>query len=373
MASAAHKSPPPRHRRKSAESSQRVSLHASRNPLITIAIPTFNRAAWLKDCILSVLSQTYQNIEVIVSDNASIDETQEVLKSFSDRRLRVVKQENNIGLLPNWNACLAEANGEYIVIVPDDDTIAPWLLERSVALVRTDPQIPIVIALADIYFAAVGRTWRPQSNLATGIWNGIDILEELLKLPIIAGMSTFMIRTEALRARGGFPVDFLHAADMAVWVPLLFTGRAGFVNESCGTMCLHDARETSKLAIDLRLSDCEKVSNLIADLADRSIDDPKTRYRIEILTKRFFARSTFAHLAQFRREGAKLTEVLPLFWHWRHKLKSVGMGHAFKLAITLTVLILPVRIMLWSRHIRSNFRDVLSVKSSKIFPFIKVQ
>jgi glycosyltransferase involved in cell wall biosynthesis len=347
-------------------------LHASRNPLITIAIPTFNRAAMLKDCILSALSQTYQNFEVIVSDNASTDETQEVLKSFCDRRLRVVRQKTNIGLLPNWNACLAEANGEYIVIVADDDKIAPWLLERSVALVKTDSQIPIVIALPDIYFTSVGRTRRAKSKLGTGVWDGIDILEELLKSQMIAGMSTFMMRTDVLRARGGFPVDFLHAADMAVWVPLLFIGRAGFVNEFCGTLCLHDARETTRLAIDLRLSDCEKVSNQIAVFADRSIDDPKKRDRIKFLAKRFFARSTFAHLAQFRREGAKLTDVLPLFWHWRYNLKYVGMSHTFRLAITLTALVLPVRIMVWSRHIRSNFRDVLNLKSSKALPSVRL-
>src|SRR5450759_2852582 len=114
MTSTAHKSPS--HRRKSCASSPRVALYASREPLLTIAIPTFNRAGMLKDCILSALSQTYKNFEVIVSDNASTDETQEVLKSFCDRRLRVVRQKTNIGLLPNWNACLAEASGEYIAV-----------------------------------------------------------------------------------------------------------------------------------------------------------------------------------------------------------------------------------------------------------------
>ena len=77
------------------------------SPLITIAIPTFNRASWLGDCVLSALSQTYRNFEVLISDNASTDRTQEVLKQFSDPRVRVVRQETNIGLLPNWNACLS--------------------------------------------------------------------------------------------------------------------------------------------------------------------------------------------------------------------------------------------------------------------------
>src|SRR4030081_967744 len=72
-------------------------------PLVTIAIPTFNRASLLRECVRSALSQTYRHFEVLVSDNASTDETKEILGQFSDGRLRVIGQETNIGLLPNWN------------------------------------------------------------------------------------------------------------------------------------------------------------------------------------------------------------------------------------------------------------------------------
>jgi len=370
MASTARKNSTRHYRGKSSARGQGLSRQVEYNPLVTIAIPTFNRAAWLKDCINSALSQTYPNFEVIVSDNASTDETQEVLKSFRDRRLRIVKQKENIGLLPNWNACLAQASGEYIVIVSDDDRIKPWLLERTVALARIDPKIPIIIALFDIYISNIALTKSMQTKLGTGIWQGVDILEELL--PIMTGISTFMIGTEALRAIGGFPVDFPHAADLAVCVPLLFAGRAGLVNESCGTLYLHEARETSKLAVNLRLNDCEKVSNLINSLADRSIDDPKKRERIKLFSKRFLARIALAHLTQFRREGAKLTDMLPLIWHWRDKLKTAGMRHIFRFIITMIVFVLPVRIVDWSRYARRNYRYKLSGKLSKTLPFAEL-
>ena len=57
-------------------------------------------------------AQTYPNIEVLVSDNASTDDTTKVLRELCDKRLRVMRQETNIGLLPNWNACVAAAKGE---------------------------------------------------------------------------------------------------------------------------------------------------------------------------------------------------------------------------------------------------------------------
>src|SRR5437762_14022733 len=111
------------------------------DPLVTIAIPTFNRCAWLKDCVLSALAQTYRNFEIVVSDNASTDATQDVLREFQDPRLRVVKQPTNIGLIPNWNACLAAASGDFILFVADDDRISPRMLERCVGLVRSEPAI----------------------------------------------------------------------------------------------------------------------------------------------------------------------------------------------------------------------------------------
>ena len=198
------------------------------HPLVTIAIPTFNRASWLKDCIASALSQTYPHFEVLVSNNASTDETEQVLGDFSDRRLRVIKQKTNIGPLPNWNACLAGARGEYIVLVCDDDRIAPWLLERCIGVVEKEPRIPIVLSLSDIHSTLEGRTWpaQPSQFLQTGIWDGTDILVEYFRNEFSVEMCSIMLRTDAIRARGGFPVDLPHAADIAAWAPLLLSGKA---------------------------------------------------------------------------------------------------------------------------------------------------
>ncbi len=365
---------PRRSSRSSSSTTNRVSLRADSNPFVTIAIPTFNRASLLKECILSVLSQTYPNYEIIVSDNASTDDTQKVLQQFRGQKLRVVTQKNNIGLLPNWNACLAEAKGEYFLLVSDDDKISPWLLESSVALVRRDRQIPIVIALSEVYFPDVERAWQPHSKLKTGIWNGVDILEELLKLPMLAGMSTYMIRSDALRALGGFPVDHPHAADRAVWATLLSTGKAGFVNKTCGLLRLQNsARETSRLSIDLRLSDSERVTSELIDMADRSIKDPKKRDKIKSLYKRYASRSVFLNLAQYRREGAKLKDVLPLIWQWRAKLKDVGVSFIPELLFALIMFFLPPQVAIWSRHFRRSYRHSWNGNSPKRLPFTSMR
>ena len=193
--------------------------------------------------MLAALSQTYQNYEIVVSDNASSDETQAVLAEFDDHRLRVIRQDRNLGLAGNWNACLTEARGEYIALVPDDDRIAPWFLERCLALVERDPGLPIVIALSDDGLAVEGgRILRaiPNRRFATGIWDGPAILKEFLDDRISAQMCSILIQVDALRARGGFPVEHPFELDKAGWSPLMLKGRAGFVNESCGTFNQHE-------------------------------------------------------------------------------------------------------------------------------------
>ena len=94
------------------------------HPLVTIAIPTYNRAdAYLKQAIQSALSQTYPNLEIIVSDNCSVDNTESIVKSFSDGRLRYIRHQKNIGANNNFYYCLETATGTYFLLLHDDDLI----------------------------------------------------------------------------------------------------------------------------------------------------------------------------------------------------------------------------------------------------------
>ena len=111
-------------------------------PLITIAIPTRNRASLLKECVRSALAQTYSNIEVLVSDNASTDNTSAMLKSIQDPKLRVLTNLENIGIFGNFNRCLREAAGEYFILLPDDDALHPTFVERCIRLLQEEPGLP---------------------------------------------------------------------------------------------------------------------------------------------------------------------------------------------------------------------------------------
>ncbi len=94
------------------------------SPLFTISIPTYNRAeGYLRDTLASAVAQNYQNLEIMISDNASSDNTEAVVRSFDDPRIRYVKHEKNIGHAGNFDFCITGARGHYVLVLHDDDVI----------------------------------------------------------------------------------------------------------------------------------------------------------------------------------------------------------------------------------------------------------
>ena len=114
-------------------------------PLVTIAIPTYNRAdSYLKQSLKSAVSQTYSNIEIIVSDNCSTDNTETVIRDFADPRIRYFKQGVNIGANNNFNFLLKQANGDYFLLLQDDDLIDSDFIETCMKSVNYNTNVGII-------------------------------------------------------------------------------------------------------------------------------------------------------------------------------------------------------------------------------------
>ncbi len=104
-------------------------MEKNKLPKITVCIPTFNRANYLKDSIKSVLSQTYKDFELIVCNDFSSDNTEEVVLSFKDSRLKYIKNPRNLGYINSMNKCTQLARGTWILHLSDDDIMQPTFLE----------------------------------------------------------------------------------------------------------------------------------------------------------------------------------------------------------------------------------------------------
>ena len=121
-------------------------------PLVTIAIPTYNRAAtYLPGVIEAALDQTWSNIEVLVGDNASTDDTPAVVARYSDPRLVHVRHPVNLGANGNFNRLLELARGEWFLLLHDDDLLDPDFVSKCMAALAGRSQTGVIRTGHDRY------------------------------------------------------------------------------------------------------------------------------------------------------------------------------------------------------------------------------
>ncbi len=102
------------------------------NLFLSICIPTYNRSHFLSETIRSVLDQTYKNFELIIINDGSTDRTEDVIRSFTDKRIKSVKNEKNLGYIKTMNKGTKLAKADWIMHVSDDDRMRPTMLEEMV-------------------------------------------------------------------------------------------------------------------------------------------------------------------------------------------------------------------------------------------------
>ena len=118
-------------------------------PLVSVIIPTYNRPEYLKQAISSAIRQTYQNIEIIVSDNCSSENPQSLVESFQDKRIKFWRHSQNIGMLANQLHTFKMASGKYVASLHDDDIWDEDFLTKLVPPLEASPDL--ILAFCDQY------------------------------------------------------------------------------------------------------------------------------------------------------------------------------------------------------------------------------
>jgi glycosyltransferase involved in cell wall biosynthesis len=302
--------------------------HPAVYPLITICIPTRNRSSLLRSCVGSALAQSYQNIEVLVSDNASTDDTLAVLESMDDGRLRILRNREDVGGAENFANCIREARGDYLVLVSDDNSLDPLFLEKCVRLIMQEPGLPIVLAAFDTLvlneFHKNERRRVPgalSKRLSTGIWPGTEILREYFKGSIAAAQLSVVVRADILRDNHLFSSGYECACDTG-WLQALLEGQAGLINERCAVYLAHDSAISAGISPDVRVREfCNVMREFLSDVEGK-ISDSATRKDIQGLISRYLALQVVITLVLYRRAGASFVDAVRKLWSWRPILKS---------------------------------------------------
>jgi len=184
---------------------------------VSIILPTHNGARWIGSAIKSVLSQTYENFELIIIDDGSTDGTEAAVNSVSDSRVRYVKNETNVGIQRSLNRGLLEAHGAFIARIDDDDVwIDSHKLEKQARYFENHPECVLVgtsVVVADEEGKELFRFQPPMTDEA--------IRGRMLTRNCFTH-SSVMFRRSAVRTLEGYSEDesVKHLEDYDLWLRL---------------------------------------------------------------------------------------------------------------------------------------------------------
>ncbi|WP_165571324.1 glycosyltransferase family 2 protein [Flavobacterium reichenbachii] len=232
-------------------------------PLVSICIPIYNGDLFLEEALESAINQTYSNLEIIISDDKSIDKSLEIIERFNSKTeipFYIYDHEPN-GIGSNWNNCIKYSNGDYIKFLFQDDLLRSDCIEKMIDLVISEKNIGLVyckrtilhnpknaahIAWVD-YGGTLHKKWS-AIQVQQGVINGKKYLSDLylMQEPLnkIGEPTAVLLKKECFRKVGFFDENLKQALDIDYWYRLMKYYKIGFIDEELVSFRLHDNQAT---------------------------------------------------------------------------------------------------------------------------------
>ena len=213
------------------------------DPPISVVMTAYNGRAYIGEAIASVLAQSWEDFELVVVDDASTDDTLEIVRGFADRRIRVLANERNLGISNSRNKGEAAARGRYIAAHDQDDLSAPHRLARHMDVMEGAPDV----VLATGHVLDMPRTWHELDPIPEG---------EALAWRLFTGSP---ITHSAICLRKGvfgegvpfYRQEYHYAEDFELYHRLTEVGRIVVLPEVLGTYRYHAANTSSIRAVEM--------------------------------------------------------------------------------------------------------------------------
>lgn len=161
-------------------------------PLVTVITITRNRAELISRCIKSIQQQTYNNIEHIIVDGASTDNTESVVESLNDGRIKYIKLSENLNIHDTYDVGLKNGTGKYVCLLDDDDEYLSTKIEKQVALIESLPQDYGFVYCWMAYYDNKSKKLLAEHKPSVRGY----VLEEVVEKPVVSGTPTFFYKYE---------------------------------------------------------------------------------------------------------------------------------------------------------------------------------
>lgn len=204
---------------------------------VAIYIPTFNRARYIKQTISTLINQTYTNISITIVDNASMDNTEEIVRSIIDPRIKYIKNESNIGAINNFNKCIEISlfnNDQFMCIFHSEDLYHLSIVERELNLMLESDDIGVVfsnMSYVDEDNHDLMRIFEKRFE-KDAVLSEFDLIETTLVYGTPLCCPTFMARTKVFRDVGYFEPKYLYAGDTEFYLRISKKFKIGIVSDA---------------------------------------------------------------------------------------------------------------------------------------------
>jgi len=187
-------------------------------PLVSICIPTYNRAGMVEKAIESALSQSYPNIEVLVVDNASHDAIESVIAAYNDPRLHFFKNPQNLGIFGNFNRCVELSHGEYIHILHSDDFIDSNFTKTCVEFMESHPGVMMTFSSGQ--FLSDNQQKKMAGHDHDIIYPAPEGFKKILEEGNLIVCPSVIIKREVYDSVGLYSCEYPYAGDFYQWLKI---------------------------------------------------------------------------------------------------------------------------------------------------------
>ncbi len=267
-------------------------------PLVSICIPTYNGEDYIEEALTSAINQTYPNYEIIISDDASTDQTLKLVKQAKEKTKIPFYIYHHIpkSIGANWNNCLIKSRGKYIKFLFQDDVLNRDCIEKMVDLAERDVDLGLIFCSRNFIYdksntyhkswiAKFGNLHQHWINLKS-INSGKKLLKKnknLLHTPMnkVGEPSAVLIKKQVIEKVGLFNENMVQVIDFNLWYKIFKHYKIGFINEKLVSFRLHNNQATNidnNKKLDYELYEKEVFNYLFFQL--------HIRVRIKLLIKK---------------------------------------------------------------------------------------
>ena len=226
------------------------------NRLVTIGIPVYNGARFFEECLESVVSQTYSDLEILIVDDGSIDDSLKIAEDYQSRYdfIKIIRNEKNLGLVGNWNKCLSLSNGDWVKLHFQDDLMEPETIEKMIQM-SIDYDLNLVLTDREFFYEDEIKDQFVGYKKLSHLYDDVTIIfpEELASLLIRLGLNDNflgepiigLVKKELLMRYGFYDDLFEHLVDFEYWLRISLNERVGFIPEALHKFRIHEGSKGS--------------------------------------------------------------------------------------------------------------------------------